>query len=204
MNIKISEAIDPLHLHSQNSFENTNILETSSSTSGSETDFSDDEDDSNSENSKTNLLTSLRQINYEPGLRPKAFFFVLTESLSRLKYLGYENLDLNSLSNHEELLFVTFNSNKQSITIGKNQKMDLVIDKKFFNSKTRIKKCNCISDNHACVFYHISTNTFELVNYSKYGTSVDNFCYSSHLQRKIFLYSLKNISKNLKFFKTRT
>ena len=159
-----------------------------SSESSNESDFSDDDDvdDDQNEKSKTVILTSFKQIKFESGLRPKAFFLVLTESILRLKDLGYENLNIISLADNNDLLFVPFNSNKDSFTIGISQEMDLVIDKQLlFNSKTRTKKCNYISDKHSCVNYDILTNTFELLNYSKYGTMVDNFLYGLDNESKI-------------------
>ena len=157
-----------------------------SSESSNESDFSNDDDDDQNEKSKTVILTSFNQIKFESGLRPKAFFLVLTESILRLKDLGYENLNIISLADSNDLLFVPFNSNKDSFTIGYSQEMDLVIDKQLlFNSKTRTKKCNYISEKHSCVNYDILTNTFELLNYSKYGTMVDNFLYGLDNESKI-------------------
>ena len=136
-------------------------------------------------------MASLRKTNFESGLRPKAFFLVLTESILRLKDLGYENLNIISLADNDDFLFVPFNPKKQSITIGNSQKMDLVVDRKFFNSKTRTKKCSCISENHACVNYDILTNTYELLNNTKYGTLVDNYYYGLDVESRFYLnYSL--------------
>nr|XP_054749312.1 PHD finger protein 12-like [Lytechinus pictus] len=51
--------------------------------------------------------------------------------------------------------------------------------------------CNFVSSKHACIFYDETTRLYELINYSEYGTNVDNVIYScdssdkwsSHLPR---------------------
>jgi hypothetical protein len=102
----------------------------------------------------------------------------MSEPIIKLKDLNYARLDLNKLISNDDLLLVPFSLKKQSVTIGASNKMDIVLDpKSFFNSKTQIKECSCISGNHACVFYDKETNMYELLNYSEYGTVVDSFCY---------------------------
>lgn len=41
--------------------------------------------------------------------------------------------------------------------------------------------CQFVSDRHACIFYDEQTNHYELLNYSEYGTVVDNCLYGFNL-----------------------
>ena len=55
------------------------------------------------------------------------------------------------------------------LTIGSASNMNVCLDKS--------NHCECISDKHACIYYDEQTNHYELLNYSEFGTTVDNCKY---------------------------
>ena len=126
-----------------------------------------------------NSFFSLDKLNHKKDIRPRAFFLLMSDNLFKVKDFDFEKLDMNQLVDNEHLFLVPFNSNKQSISIGSSVKMDMVLDESLFNSSRSksTSECVCISKKHACVYYDKCSNTYELLNYSEYGTVVDNFCY---------------------------
>ena len=60
----------------------------------------------------------------------------------------------------------------RSLNIGTSSDMDICLDNSF---------CQFVSDKHACIFYDEQTNHYELLNYSEYGTVVDNCLYGFNL-----------------------
>ena len=94
------------------------------------------------------------------------------------------DLSIEDLVESESLLILPFSSPNHSITIGRSAKMDMCIDDEFFKSK-RLPKCKCISKKHASVFYDEVSNRYELLNYSKFGTIVDNFYYGYDLKENV-------------------
>ncbi|XP_012274654.1 PHD finger protein 12 [Orussus abietinus] len=58
----------------------------------------------------------------------------------------------------------------KTLTIGTGSNCDLVL--------SRYGTCNCTSAKHAVIFFDETTLRYELLNYSEYGTIVDNVLYS--------------------------
>ena len=158
-------AIEALQLLSQNSSNSSNL-----------------ESDSINDDS---FFFSIKKFNFNSDVKPSALFLVMDPSMVQLNDFDYEKLDMNELIENKDLLFVPFDSNKQAISIGSSPKMDVVLDKNFFNAKTQLAGCCCISKYHACVFYDKKSNTYELLNYSEHGTLVDNFCYGLDFEGNI-------------------
>ncbi|KAF7989973.1 hypothetical protein HCN44_008647 [Aphidius gifuensis] len=59
---------------------------------------------------------------------------------------------------------------KKTLTIGKGTNCDVSLDNYGY--------CNSISSKHAVIFYCETTRRYELLNYSEFGTTVDNVFYS--------------------------
>ncbi len=70
-----------------------------------------------------------------------------------------------------------FNISNRSITIGFGSKVDICLKsltKNFNYHNLKLKKCEFISEKHACIYYDESTNSYELLNYSQHGSYVNN------------------------------
>jgi hypothetical protein len=76
-------------------------------------------------------------------------------------------------------LLPLFNISNRSITIGFGSKVDICLKSLIKNCNghnLKLKKCEYISEKHACIYYDESTNTYELLNYSQHGSYVnDNY-----------------------------
>lgn len=62
--------------------------------------------------------------------------------------------------------------NYRSLSIGTSSSMDICLES---------DQCQFLSEKHACIYYDEQTNHYELLNYSEYGTVVDNFLYGLDL-----------------------
>ncbi|XP_008555737.1 PHD finger protein 12 [Microplitis demolitor] len=58
----------------------------------------------------------------------------------------------------------------RTMTIGTGANCDVLL--------SRYGNCECVSSKHAVIFFDDSTKRYELLNYSEYGTTVDNVFYS--------------------------
>ncbi len=77
------------------------------------------------------------------------------------------------------------------VFIGLDSTMDICLnDFGSINSTSSNEPCQCVSKKHACIYYDELTSTFELLNYSPFGTRVDGFLYS---------YDLKSVLNENKF-----
>lgn len=59
---------------------------------------------------------------------------------------------------------------RRTLTIGTGANCDVAL--------SRYGNCECISSKHAVIFFDDTTKRYELLNYSEYGTTVDNVFYS--------------------------
>ena len=62
---------------------------------------------------------------------------------------------------------------KHVIWFGTSSSNDICLENFHHSSHT----CPCIAERHACLYYDQKRNLFELLNYSEYGTIVDNIRY---------------------------
>ncbi|XP_063984008.1 PHD finger protein 12 [Diachasmimorpha longicaudata] len=59
---------------------------------------------------------------------------------------------------------------RRTLTIGTGANSDVLL--------SRYGDCDCVSPKHAVIFFDETTKRYELLNYSEYGTTVDNVFYS--------------------------
>jgi hypothetical protein len=69
---------------------------------------------------------------------------------------------------------------RRYLLIGKDSETDMCLRK--YNSNRNKIGCGLASSRHACIYYDDTTDSYELLNYSPYGTVVDNCLYGFDLQ----------------------
>ena len=121
-----------------------------------------------------NILLETPSLNKKDvkSIKPRA----LLQLISNINIQNAENLDeIKSTFN----LLPLFNISNRSITIGFGSKVDLCLKsltKNLNGYDMKLKKCDFISEKHACIYYDESTNSYELLNYSQHGSYVnDNY-----------------------------
>ena len=93
----------------------------------------------------------------------------------------------NSLG--REVPTAPFDMTGKSLSIGSASFNDLVLGSFAF--------CRFVSEKHASIFYDEDNNCYRLVNYSEYGTIVDDVLYSSHFSEKKQTHLKVNGSTNI-------
>lgn len=73
---------------------------------------------------------------------------------------------------------MTYCMNSGSITIGNHPTMDLCL-------RPLSGTCSAISDKHAVIYHDKLTGLFELLNYSEFGSMVDNCVYNSNTEEDV-------------------
>lgn len=73
---------------------------------------------------------------------------------------------------------MTYCMNSGSITIGNHPTMDLCL-------RSLSGGCSAISDKHAVIYFDKLTGLFELLNYSEFGSMVDNCVYNSNTEEDV-------------------
>lgn len=92
-----------------------------------------------------------------------SFFSELSNTLSA-NIISYEK-NRHKLPQPDSIRYRTVN-------IGSSSSMDICLDE---------QKCDFLSDKHASIYFDEETNHYELLNYSEYGTVVDNCFYGFNL-----------------------